>query len=75
VKATHQADVAGRSRMSSRSGKGETQSLYRHLAIDPPSPSEPAGPRPGPGTIQTYAIETIDNDQAISMLSLTAPVR
>lgn len=61
--------------MSSRSGQGKTQSLYRHLATDPPPTRDRAGPRPSPGTIQTYAIETIDNDQAMSMLSLTAQVR
>jgi hypothetical protein len=46
-------------------------SLYRLLAITPSGLA--LSPGPGPGTIETSAIETIDNDRAA--LSLMAALR
>jgi hypothetical protein len=42
-------------------------SLYRLLATAPPGAPSAAGP--GPGTIETHAIETIDNDRALSLIA------
>ena len=42
------------------------KSLYEELAIQPISTSPGLGP--GPGTLETSAIETIDNDRIAGLL-------
>jgi len=49
------------------------QSLYRLLAAAPPG--APGATGPGPGTIETSALETIDNDRALSLMAAVGGIR